>query len=73
MNKLYILAAAALLSLGFLAVTPDIAEAKKGWGGGGGHGWGQGGFHQPPGWNRGRKVGWRGGSVPPGWQKKGWR
>jgi len=25
---------------------------------------------RPPGWNRGRKVGWRGGSVPPGQRKK---
>jgi hypothetical protein len=25
---------------------------------------------RPPGWDRGRKVGWRGGSMPPGQRKK---
>jgi hypothetical protein len=25
---------------------------------------------RPPGWDRGRKVGWRGGSMPPGQAKK---
>jgi hypothetical protein len=36
--KLFLaVAAAALLSLGFLAATPDVAEAKKGWGHGHGH------------------------------------
>ena len=28
---------------------------------------------RPHGWSRGRKVGWRGGSVPPGHQKKRFR
>ena len=26
--------------------------------------------HRPYGWSRGRKVGWRGGSMPPGQRKK---
>ena len=29
--------------------------------------------HRPHGWSRGRKVGWRGGSMPPGQRKKYWR
>ena len=28
--------------------------------------------HRPPGWDKGRKEGWHGGSVPPGRAKKGW-
>jgi hypothetical protein len=71
MMKLYILAGAALLAVGLLASTPNNAQAGKG--GGGGHGFGHAGFHQPPGWSRGRKVGWRGGHLPPGLAKKGFR
>ena len=57
-----------------LADTPTDVPAtdfssKGGHGGGRGHGHG-GGF--PPGWSRGRKVGWRGRSCPPGLAKKGW-
>ena len=37
----------------------DIIEVKK---------WGA-----PPGWSRGRKVGWRGLGMPPGQAKKMWR
>jgi hypothetical protein len=37
----------------------DIVEVKK---------WGT-----PPGWSRGRKVGWRGLGMPPGQAKKMWR
>jgi hypothetical protein len=37
----------------------DIIEVKK---------WGV-----PPGWSRGRKVGWRGFGMPPGQAKKMWR
>jgi hypothetical protein len=37
----------------------DIIEVKK---------WGV-----PPGWSRGRKVGWRGLGMPPGQAKKMWR
>jgi hypothetical protein len=26
--------------------------------------------HRPAGWDRGKKTGWNGGNVPPGWEKK---
>jgi hypothetical protein len=39
----------------------DIIQVKKKWG------------VRPYGWNRGRKVGWRGLGMPPGQAKKMWR
>jgi hypothetical protein len=44
----------------------DLIEVK----GGHGHGWGHS-YHYPPGWSRGRKVGWRGYGCPPGLWKQG--
>ncbi len=53
----------------------DLIEVRgghgHGWGHGHGHGWGNGHGYQPYGWNRGRKVGWRGHGCPPGQWKKG--
>lgn len=50
----------------------DLVLVKKGFRGGG-RGWGWGRMHafKPPGWNRGRKLGWRGIACPPGHRKKG--
>lgn len=55
-------------------LSSDILEVKggRGWGRGGGHGWGRSHAFRPPGWSRGRKVGWRGMGCPPGHWKKGW-
>jgi hypothetical protein len=48
-----------------------VVDVKRG--GKGKHkGWGKRRFGHPPGWSRGRKVGWRGGNMPPGLAKKGW-
>ena len=55
-------------------IAADVIEVKggHGWGGGGwGHGWGRGYAFAPPGWSRGRKVGWRGRGCPPGLWKQG--
>jgi hypothetical protein len=52
--------------------TPDLIEVKGGRGHGHGHGFGRGRGYNPPGWSRGRKVGWRGRGCPPGHWKKGW-
>jgi hypothetical protein len=49
-------------------LSPDLIEAK--WGHG--RGWGRVHAFGPPGWGRGRKVGWRGHGCPPGHWKKGW-
>jgi hypothetical protein len=55
-------------------LSSEIIEVK----GGRGHGWGRGHglgrshAFRPPGWSRGRKVGWRGRGCPPGHWKKGW-
>ena len=64
------------LSLAFAASTVTIASAKgPGAGGGPPHGFSQGkktclnGAHVPPGWSKGKKVGW--GTTrtsPPGWR-----
>lgn len=37
-----------------------------------GHGWDgdHGPGHRPPGWDKGKKTGWRGGALPPGQAKK---
>jgi hypothetical protein len=55
-------------------LSSDLVEVKwghgRGWGGG--RGWGRGHAFAPPGWSRGRKVGWRGRGCPPGHWKKGW-
>lgn len=49
----------------------SLIEVKGGRGHGRGHGWGRShGRHF--GWSRGRKVGWRGRSCPPGHARKGW-
>lgn len=47
-----------------------LVEVKGGHGRG--HGWGRARAFKPPGWSRGRKVGWRGHGCPPGHWKKGW-
>jgi hypothetical protein len=39
--------------------------------GGAGGGWGRAAVGRPPGWSRGRKVGWRGRGCPPGLWKQG--
>jgi hypothetical protein len=39
--------------------------------GGVGGGWGRAAVGRPPGWSRGRKVGWRGRGCPPGLWKQG--
>lgn len=73
MKKLFILACAGALSLGLGMAAPGTASAKHGWGHGHGHfkghhgGWHKA-WHRPPGWDRGRKVGWGGRGVPPGWR-----
>ena len=57
------------------ALSSDLIEVKRGGGRGWGrgHGWGRShSFWSPPGWSRGRKVGWRGRGCPPGHWKKGW-
>jgi hypothetical protein len=57
------------------ALSSDLVEVKGGRGGGRGfgRGWGRSrAFTSPPGWSRGRKVGWRGMGCPPGHWKKGW-
>ena len=50
-------------------LSSDIVEIR----GGHGHGRGLGRAHafKPPGWSRGRKVGWRGRGCPPGLWKQG--
>jgi len=60
-----------------ISASASVAEAK----GGHGHGFGRGHGHfmasharfigSPPGWSRGRKIGWRGHGCPPGLWKKG--
>ena len=62
-----------------LALVGSAAEARGGHGHGGhGHGFGRAHAHfsmhrhgTPPGWSRGRKIGWRGGHCPPGLWKQG--
>ena len=57
------------------AASTSVAEAK----GGHGHGFGRGHvmssharfIGSPPGWSRGRKIGWRGHGCPPGLWKQG--
>ena len=46
------------ITLGAAAVDHTIAVQRAKW------------KKRPPGWNRGRKVGWRGGRLPPGQAKK---
>ncbi len=43
----------------------------KGGHGGPGHGFGRHSSHRSHGWNRGKKVGWRGRRCPPGLWKQG--
>lgn len=47
-----------LLATSIMSMTLLISNAYAG------HGQGHG---APPGWSHGKKVGWHGGSVPPGW------
>jgi hypothetical protein len=55
------------------SLSSDVIEVKRGGRGWGrGHGWGRPHAFAPPGWSRGRKVGWRGMHCPPGHWKKGW-
>jgi hypothetical protein len=57
------------------ALSAGLIEVKGGRGGGRGLGVGRGWRSHaftPPGWSRGRKVGWRGAGCPPGHWKKGW-
>ncbi|RXH29077.1 hypothetical protein XH84_23780 [Bradyrhizobium nanningense] len=67
------LAASLIIAAGFTLTGPALAKG----GHGGGHGFGYGhsmGYHHlgtPPGWSRGRKVGWRGHGCPPGLWKQG--
>jgi hypothetical protein len=77
--KLASVALAAAFGLALAAGNVAPASAK----GGHGHGFGRGhhghGLHlghfkrhhfaTPRGWGHGRKVGWRGGHVPPGWAR----
>jgi len=53
------------------AAASDVVEIKGGHGRGKGHGWGKSRGFKHHGWNRGRKVGWRGRSCPPGLWKQG--
>jgi hypothetical protein len=48
----------------------DLIEVRGG-GHGHGHGVGPARASRPPGWSRGRKVGWRGRGCPPGLWKQG--
>lgn len=71
------------VAVGLMASMPAISYAKgKGHSGKGNAEWKDEWKHKhgkhrsevkttgvPYGWSRGRKTGWRGGSVPPGWQK----
>lgn len=51
------------------SLSSDVVEVKGGHGRG--HGWGRSHAFNPPGWSRGRKVGWRGRGCPPGLWKQG--
>jgi hypothetical protein len=53
------------------AVSSDL-EVKGGRGKGKHKGWKKHRFGHPPGWSRGRKVGWGGRGMPPGQAKKYW-
>jgi hypothetical protein len=54
-----------------VATISDTIEVKRGWGK---HkGWKGRRAGVPPGWSRGRKVGWGSGGMPPGQAKKRWR
>lgn len=77
--KLASIALAAMCGFALAAGNVTPASAK----GGHGHGWGHGHhgfglklghfkrhhFATPRGWSHGRKVGWRGRHVPPGWAR----
>ncbi|ETR78596.1 hypothetical protein X566_13695 [Afipia sp. P52-10] len=68
---------AGLVGSALLLGGPSIAEARGGHGHG--HGHARGHHHMkvhkmhgtPPGWHRGRKVGWRGHHCPPGLRMQG--
>jgi hypothetical protein len=78
--KLVSVALAAVFGLALAAGNITPASAKGGHGHGFGRGHGGHGLHlghfkrhhfamAPRGWSHGRKVGWRGRHVPPGWAR----
>jgi hypothetical protein len=69
------LSLAGLIGAAIIATGGSIAFAKGGHGGGHGRGHAHMSISRwhglPPGWSRGRKVGWRGLGCPPGLAKQG--
>ena len=64
----------ATLSVGLLFAVADLAAAKGGPKGGGGHGFGNA-HAMAPTFSKGQRTGWQGATRPPGWshgRKVGW-
>jgi hypothetical protein len=67
---------AAILSLGVVLATAELAAAKGGPKGFSGKGAGKAHAMAPGGFAKGEKMGWHGGNRPPGWnrgRKTGWQ